>query len=159
MKLTHCLSLAIIAAIFALPAHAQNRAVKLWPQLTPGIYNHANVLAMRCEVAADGLTVTDAAWDTYQVPGCDKRWTVNMDAPMEGPLKNHKFPAEFAGLPINLTVEFYNPAKLWEVKEDYQEIILLGGQQRIGLPQWFHIPTNRLAYDFDEGDWFPSGWT
>lgn len=138
---------------------AQAGAVKLWPQLTPGIFNHANVLAMRCQLAEDGLTVTDAAWDTYQVPGCDKRWTLNMGAPMDVPLKNYRFSPAFAGLPINLTVEFYNPAKPWEVKENYQEIILLGGKQAIGLPDWFAIPTNRLAYDFDEGQWFPSGWS
>src|SRR3974390_2096658 len=51
----------------AVAAGGEPGAVKLWPQLTPGIYNHANVLAMRCEVADDGLTVTDAAWDSYQV--------------------------------------------------------------------------------------------
>ncbi len=139
-------------------ANAQTDPVKLWPKLTAGIYNHANALAMKCFVADDGLTVTDTAWDTYQVPGCSKRWTLNMGAPMDGPLKNFTFPPEFSGLPVNLTVEFYNPAKPWEVKENYQEILLLGGRQRIGLPEWFHIPTNRLAYDFDEGDWFPSGW-
>ncbi|MGE5611116.1 MAG: hypothetical protein ACM359_17835 [Bacillota bacterium] len=158
MKQICWLAIVLLAALVA-PVHAQTRAVKLWPQITPGIYNHANVLAMRCEVADDGLTVTDAAWDSYQVAGCAKRWTVNMGAPMDGPLKNYKFAPEFSGLPINLTVEFYNPAKPWEVKENYQEIILLGGKQRIGLPEWFHIPTNRLAYDFDEGEWFPSGWT
>jgi len=134
-------------------------AVKLWPQLGDGITNHAGRLAMRCVVAGDGLTVTDTAWDSYQVAGCGKRWTFNMGAPMSVPLKNFTFPAAFAGLPINLTVEFYNPAKPWEVRENYQEIILLGGRQRIGLPDWFHVPTNRLAYDFDEGTWFPSGWT
>jgi hypothetical protein len=134
-------------------------ATRLWPQLTPGIYNHANVLVMRCEMAEDGLTVTDTAWDSYQVSGCGKRWTINMGLPMDVPLKNYHFPPQFAGLPINLTVEFYNPAKPWEVKENYQEIILLGGKQRIGLPPWFHVPVNRLAYDFDEGTWFPSGWT
>jgi len=52
---------------------AQSPAVKLWPQITDGIYTPANILAMRCEVAADGLTVTDTAWDTYQVAGCGKR--------------------------------------------------------------------------------------
>ncbi|HEY3267931.1 MAG TPA: hypothetical protein VGM37_13455 [Armatimonadota bacterium] len=134
-------------------------AVVLWPQITNGIYNHDNALAMKCEVAADGLTVTDAAWDTYQVEGCAKRWTVNMGTPMDGPLRNYAFHPEFSGLPVNLTVEFYNPAKPWEVKQSYQEIILLGGKQRIGLPAWFHTPANRLAYDFDEGRWFPSGWT
>ncbi|HPS03573.1 MAG TPA: hypothetical protein PLA90_18725, partial [Candidatus Sumerlaeota bacterium] len=150
----------LILMAFVLPVHAQNRAVKLWPQITDGVYTPANVLAMKCEVAADGLTVTDAAWDTYQVAGCGKRWTLNMGASMEGPLKNYTFPKEFSGLPVNLTVEFYNPAKPWEVKENYQEILLLGGQPPAGLlPEWFHIPTNRLAYDFDEGDWFPSGWT
>ncbi len=148
-----------IAAVFAAQANAQTRPIKLWPQLTPGIHNHAGVLAMECDVENDGLTVTDAAWDTYKVPGCGKRWTVNMGAPMGGPLKRHRFPPEFSGLPVNLTVEFYNPAKPWEVRQSYQEIILLGGKQRIGLPEWFRVPTDRLAYDFDEGNWFPSGWT
>ena len=146
-------------AMLVVSADAQNRAVKLWPQLTPGIYNHANVLAMKCEVADGGMTATDAAWDSYTVAGCAKRWTLNMGAPMSVPLKNYTFNPELAGLPVNLTVEFYNPTKPWEVKENYQEILLLGGKQQAGLPEWFHAPTNRLAYDFDEGDWFPSGWT
>jgi hypothetical protein len=159
MKPTRCLIAGLTTVLFAISADAQTRAVKLWPQITRGVYNHANELAMRCEVADDGLTVTDAAWDTYQVGGCAKRWTLNMGAPMAGPLKNYRCPPEFAGLPVNLTVEFYNPAKPWEVKQNYQEIILLGGKQRIGLPAWFRVPVDRLAYDFDEGDWFPSGWT
>ena len=159
MKQTHWLVAGLTMTLLTLPAEAQTRAVKLWPQLTQGIYNHANVLAMRCEVADDGLTVTDAAWDSYQVAGCAKRWTLDMGTPMDRPLKDYKFSAKFSGLPINLTVEFYNPAKPWEVKENYQEVLRLGGKQSIGLPEWFHTPTNRLAYDFDEGDWFPSGWT
>ncbi len=159
MKQSQWFITALTAIWLALSAEAQNRAVKLWPQLTQGIYTHANVLAMGCEVADDGLTVTDAAWDTYKVAGCAKRWTLNMGAPMDKPLKNYKFATRFSGLPIVLTVEFYNPDKPWEVKEDYQEILLLGGTQNIGLPAWFHTPTNRLAYDFDEGNWFPSGWT
>ena len=158
MNKTHWLTIALAAAVLAGPANAQTRAVKLWPQLTPGIQNHTGALAMKCEVANDGLTVTDTVWDTYKVAGCGKRWTLNMGTPMDGPLRNYTFPPEFSGLPVNLTVEFYNPDRPWEVKENYQEIILLGGKQRIGLPDWFHIPTNRLAYDFDEGEWFPSGW-
>lgn len=154
-----CLFTALTTTVLALSAAAQNRAIKLWPQLTPGIYTHANQLAMKCEIADDGLTVTDAAWDTYRVAGCAKRWTLNMGAPTGQPLRNYKFNPRFSGLPIVLTVEFYNPEKPWEVKENYQEILLLGGRQDIGLPAWFHTPTNRLAYDFDEGDWFPSGWT
>ena len=135
-------------------------AVKIWPQLANGVYNNAHTLAMKCEVGSNGLTVTDALWDIYQVEGCAKRWTFNMGLPMDVPLKYYKFDPKFAGLPINITVEFYNPANPWEVKENYQEIILLGGgKQQIGLPEWFHYPTNRLGYDFDEGDWFPSGWT
>lgn len=156
------ISLTIFCAIGVAIAAKQpisNPAIKLWPQITPGIYNHANILAMKCEVASDGLTVTDNAWDSYQVPGFAKRWTLNMGAPMEVPLENFRFPAEFAGLPIHLTVEFYNAEKPWEVKENYQEILQLGGNSNIGLPDWFHIPTQRLAYDFDEGNWFPSGWT
>ena len=142
----------------AAEAESKALAIKLWPLLTPGIYNHANALAMKCEVAEDGLTVSDAAWDTYQVAGCAKRWTLNMGTPMSVPLKHYKFRPEYSGLPVNITIEFYNPARPWEVKQDYQEIILLGGKARIGLPEWFHTPTNRLGYDFDEGDWFPSGW-
>jgi hypothetical protein len=156
MKPTHWLSV-LLAGVAV--ASAQSNAAKLWPQITTGIRNHAGALAMNCRVASDGLTVTDGAWDTYQVAGCAKRWILNMGAPLDVPLKNFKFRAEFSGLPVNLTVEFYNPAKPWEVKESYQEIILLGGKQRIGLPEWFHTPTNRLAYDFDEGDWFPVRWT
>ena len=159
MRLTHWLAAPLASLTTALLANGQPSPMKLWPQLTPGIYNHANVLAMKCEVAGDGLTVTDMAWDTYQVEGCGKRWTLNMGSPMDAPLKNYKFSSEFSGLPVNLTVEFYNPARPWEVKENYQEILLLGGHQRIGLPEWFHFPTNRLGYDFDEGGWFPSGWT
>jgi hypothetical protein len=83
----------------------------------------------------------------------------NMGLPMDGPLKYYKFDPKFAGLPVCITVEIYNSANQWDVKETYQEILLLGGgKQQIGLPDWFHVPTNRLAYDFDEGDWFPSGW-
>jgi hypothetical protein len=158
MKKTSLYLIVLTAIIFARQGYSQTNAVKLWPQITKGIYNHANVMAMNCVVAEDGLTVTDTAWDTYQVEGCAKRWTLDMGAPMNCPLKSYKFPPEFAGLPVSLTVEFYNPAKPWEVKEDYQEILLLGGKQHIGLPKWFHIPTNRLGYDFDEGNWFPSGW-
>lgn len=114
---------------------------------------------MKCEIAPDGLTVTDAVWDIYKVEGCEKRWTLNMGLPMEGPLKHYKFDPKFAGLPVCITVELYNRDNWWDVKETYQEILLLGGgKQQIGLPDWFHTPTNRLAYDFDEGDWFPSGW-
>jgi hypothetical protein len=152
------LALAVTALLQAVLCGA-GPAVKLWPQLTDGITNHAGRLAMRCVVAEDGLTVTDTAWDEYRVPGCEKRWTFDMGAPMPGPLKNFRFPPQFAGLPVNLTVEFFNPDKPWEVRESYQEIILLGGRPSIGLPEWFHVPTNRLAYDFDEGTWFPSGWT
>jgi hypothetical protein len=159
MRQTSWLVASLAGLILALTTNAQPAAVKLWPQITPGIYNHANALVMKCEVAEDGLTVTDTAWDAYKVGGCSKRWTVNMGSPMKEPLKHFKFSPEFSGLPVNLTVEFYNPAKPWEVKENYQEILLLGGKQRIGLPEWFHIPTNRLGYDFDEGDWFPSHWS
>ena len=47
-------------------------AVKLWPQLTDGTTNHAGTLAMRCEVAKDGLTVTDTAWGMF-IPGSNTR--------------------------------------------------------------------------------------
>lgn len=159
MKRNPWLAALLASLTMALLASGQPSAVKLWPQITPGIFNHANVLAMKCELGDDGLTVTDAAGDTYKVAGCGKRWTLNMGSPMDGPLKSVKFAPELSGLPVNITVEFFNPAKPWEVKENYQEILLLGGKDRIGLPEWFHIPTNRLGYDFDEGSWFPSGWT
>jgi len=159
MNLPSRLAATLASLIMTLLANGQAAAVKLWPQITSGIYNHDNVLAMKCELGRDGLTVTDAAWDTYQVEGCGKRCTLNMGAPMAEPLKGFRFGPEFSGLPVNITVEFFNPAKPWEVKQNYQEILLLGGKQRIGLPDWFHVPTNRLGYDFDEGSWFPSGWT
>lgn len=159
MKQSHSFAALLVGVLLATLANAQSKGVKLWPQITSGIYNQDNVLAMKCELAEDGLTVTDAAWGTYQVAGCGKRWTLNMGAPTDVPLRGYTFSPRFSGLPVNLTVEFYNPDKPWEVKENYQEILLLGGKQGIGLPEWFHMPTNRLAYDFDEGTWFPAGWT
>lgn len=159
MRRIICLAWTVAVFAAASPVQAESACgTKLWPQLASGIFNHANTLVMKCEIAPDGLTVTDALWDIYKVEGCEKRWTLNMGLPMEEPLKYYKFDPKFAGLPVCITVEFYNPAKPWEVKETYQEILLLGGKQQIGLPDWFHVPTNRLAYDFDEGDWFPSGW-
>ena len=92
-----------LTTLLAMSSSAQANAIKLWPQITPGIFNHANVLAMRCEVTEDGLTVTDMVWDTYKVQGCGKRWTLNMGSPMKVPLKNYKFGPEFSGLPVNLT--------------------------------------------------------
>ena len=159
MKIKIVVSVILTVAFFTSMADTQTRGVKLWPQITQGIYNHANSLAMKCMIADDGLTVTDMAWDTYKVAGCAKRWTLNMGMPVNAPLRNYKFDQAFSGLPVTVTVEFYNPAKPWEVKENYQEILLLGGKQTIGLPDWFHVPVNRLAYDFDEGNWFPAGWT
>lgn len=134
-------------------------ALKLFPQITDGIYNQNGALTMKCVIGADGLTVTDEAWDTYAVPGYGKRWTLNMGQPMSGPLKNYRFNPRFSGLPVNITVEFYLAEKPWIVVENYQEIIQLGGKQQIGLPKWFHIPANRLGYDFDEDNWFPRGWS
>lgn len=136
-----------------------NHGVQIWPQLTDGIYNHAGQLTMNCVVADDGLTVSDRAWDSYQVSGYTKRWNVNMGPYHEGPLINYRFPEALSGLPLCVTVEFYHPQVPWEVKETYQEIICLGGKQQIGLPEWFHFPVKRLGYDFDEENWFPSGWT
>ncbi len=75
------------------------------------------------------------------------------------PLKDYKFNSAFAGLPVNFTVELYDPAKPCEVKGDYQEILLLGRRRSISLPGWFHVPTNRLGCEFDEVTWAPSGWT
>ena len=63
MSPSHCLPVLLVATALPAQADAEASAVKLWPQLTPGITHHANRLAMKCEVAADGVTVTDAAWD------------------------------------------------------------------------------------------------
>lgn len=133
--------------------------VKIWPRLTDGVYNHAGQLTMNCAIGEDGLTVSDRAWESYQVSGCAKRWNVNMGPYREGPLTGYRFSEALSGLPLCITVELYNPQVPWEVRETYQEIIRLGGKQRIGLPEWFHFPVDRLGYDFDEGRWFPSGWT
>ena len=58
---------------------------------------------------------------------------------------------------MSVTVEIFDPANPWEVSETYQEILQLGGVAE-DLPEWFQVPQDRLAYDFDEGTWFPSGW-
>ena len=149
----------VVLVVLASSIGAYSNALKLFPQITDGIYNQNGILTMKCVIGKDGLTVTDEAWDTYSVPGYKKRWTLNMGQPMTVPLKNYRFNDKFSGLPVDITVEFYSEEKPWVVVENYQEILQLGGNQQIGLPKWFHIPTNRLGYDFDEGTWFPRGWS
>lgn len=148
----------LAVAGFAQCGEISGRGVKIWPQITDGIRNHAGTQTMNCVIAADGLTVTDKAWESYRPSGLAKRWNFNMGPFIEAPLTNYRFPDEFAGLPLTITVELYNPQNIWDVRENYQEIIRLGGEPRIGLPAWFRFPVNRLGYDFDEGNWFPSGW-
>ncbi|MHB1000613.1 MAG: hypothetical protein ACYC27_15340 [Armatimonadota bacterium] len=139
---------------------AKSSAVKLFPQITDGIRNEKNQLVMNCKVADDGLTVTDTAWDSYRPPsGTGKRWSFNQTPYTETPLVNYKFDKSLSGLQVCINVEIYNLARPWEVTESYQEILQLGGSQKINLPTWFRVPKNRLAYDFHEGKWFPSGWS
>ncbi|MBQ7256830.1 MAG: hypothetical protein IJS60_03970 [Abditibacteriota bacterium] len=132
----------------------------LWPQLTDGIYNQNKVQAMHLVIGEDGLTVTDTCYDTYQVPGCVKRWNIDMGETHTEPLKDYKFDESFAGLPVTITMELYNPEDYWRTVENYQEIIILGGKQNtISFPPWFSIPTDRLAYDFDENPTWPRDFT
>jgi len=135
-------------------------ARKLFPQITDGIYNASGQLVMNCRIAADGLTVTDGAWETYSPPtGKGKRWSFNQTPYSSEPLVNYRFDEAFSGLQVTINVEIFNLAKPWEVSESYQEILQLGGRVRAELPAWFGVPQDRLAYDFDEGTWFPSGWS
>ncbi len=135
-------------------------ARRLFPQVTDGIYSRDGRLVMNCQIAPDGLTVTDRAWFEYAPPeGKAKRWKFNQTPNMDGPLVDYRFNEKLSGLQVAITVEIYNPSRPWEVSETYQEILQLGGRPRIDLPEWFKVPRNRLSYDFDEGDWFPSGWT
>lgn len=135
------------------------KACKLFPVLTDGIYNGDGKLVMNCQIAQDGLTVTDKAWLTYAPEGKGKRWNVNQNPYSDQPLVGYKFDDQFAGLQVNITVEIYNPANIYEVLETYQEILQLGGTPKLDLPEWFHCPQGRLSYDFDEENWFPSGWS
>lgn len=147
-----------------LPAAAGRRDVtpgfKLFPQITDGIYNEQGQLVMNCQLGADGLTVTDQAWSKFVPPkGKAKRWSFNQTPYVNQPLVNFRFDDKFAGLQVNITLEVYDLDNIWHVTQTYQEILQLGGKPRLALPKWFHVPHNRLAYDFDEGTWFPSGWS
>ncbi len=133
---------------------------KLFPQLTDGIYNASGRLVLNCQIAPDGLTVTDTAWFEYRPPeGKGKRWSFNQTPYSHEPLVNYRFDDQFAGLQVTINVEIYNLSNIWEVSESYQEILQLGGEVKADLPDWFKVPQDRLSYDFDEGAWFPSGWT
>ena len=141
-------------------AQTHDRAVaprKLFPQITAGIENAQGQLVMNCQIAPDGLTVTDRAWLTFVPRGKGKRWNFNQTPYTEKPLVNFRFDEKFAGLQVSITVEIFDRAKPWDVSETYQEVLQLGGVPR-DLPEWFKLPQNRLAYDFDEGTWFPAGW-
>jgi len=133
---------------------------KLFPQISEGIVNSEGQTAMDCRVADDGLTVTDLAWQAYAPgEGFGKRWNFNQTPFTDRPLINYRFDDSLAGLQVSIVIEIFNRTKPWEVVETYQEIIQLGGERQLELPQWFHVPQDRLAYDFDEGTWFPSGWS
>ena len=65
---------------------------KLFPQITDGIYNATGDLVMNCQIAPDGLTVTDLAWNTYlPSEGKGKRWKFNQAPNNGGPLINYQF--------------------------------------------------------------------
>jgi hypothetical protein len=133
---------------------------KLFPQLTDGIYNASGRLTMNCQIASDGLTVTDAAWFEYRPPeGKGKRWSFNQTPYTNEPLVNYRFDDAFSGLQVTINVELFSLSNPWEVSESYQEIVQLGGKVKADLPDWFAVPQDRLSYDFDEETRFPAGWT
>ncbi|MBQ0105894.1 MAG: hypothetical protein KBT47_07675 [Armatimonadetes bacterium] len=152
--------LIIALIILSVCVYGAEKGKILWPQITDAIYKSPNEKVMDIEIGEDGLTVTDKCWDTYQRDDCYKRWNIDLGDPMDVPLKNYKFDKSYAGLPVNITVELYSKDNYYNVKETYQEIIILGGKQKeIKFPGWFSVPTNRLAYDFDENKKWPKGWT
>jgi hypothetical protein len=132
----------------------------LFPQITDGITNDAGKLVMNCRIAADGLTVTDTAWDNDPPsPGQGKRWSFNQTPPTETPLRDYRFDASLTGMQVTVTEEIFMRDNPWKVIKSDQEILQLGGTPHAGTPAWFHVPQGRLAYDFDEVTWFPSGWS
>lgn len=159
--MARCLAcmLAVLATQFISLAQAPPSSAKLFPQVTEGIVNADGRLVMNCVIGDDGLTVTDLAWhDFAPPPGKGKRWNFNQTPYTETPLVDFHFDPCLAGLQLCINVEVFDIAKPWEVLETYQEILQLGGTPKLGLPAWFHVPQNRLLYDFHEGTWFPSGW-
>ncbi len=154
------LSLFVETLVAAEDRVVAGEARKLFPQITDGVYNASGKLVMDCRIASDGLTVTDRAWSDFVPPeGKGKRWNFNQTPYSEAPLVDYRFDERFSGLQVNITIEIFDRANPWEVSETYQEVLQLGGTPRLELPEWFHVPQDRLAYDFDEGTWFPSGWT
>ncbi|MBQ7256826.1 MAG: hypothetical protein IJS60_03950 [Abditibacteriota bacterium] len=152
--------LAVLTILIVAMATPYADGIKLWPQITEGITNEKGRQVMNCVIGEDGLTVTDMCWDSYQVPGCFKRWNIDMGEFMSVPLKDYKFDPSFAGLPVTITVEVCETDDHWICKETYQEILILGGKNdTVEFPKWFSIPTDRLAYDFDENPAWPRDWT
>ena len=151
----------LILCLWSIMSFSADKGKVLWPQITDAIYNENGDMVMKLEIGSDGLTVTDKCWDSYMPEGCAKRWNIDMQENMDNvPLKNFKFDKSWAGLPVSITVEIYKKDDYWRTVETYQEILILGGKQTtIEFPKWFSIPTNRLAYDFDENPAWPKDWT
>ena len=160
--------------ILSFSALLNGDGLKLWPQITRGIVNGEGRQAMNLVIGDDGLTVTDTCYDTYQKEGLKKRWNVDMGEYHYTPLKDYKFDKAWAGLPVSITVELYDPKKLGDsvnnkasvidlsadTVETYQEILILGGEQKtVKFPKWFSIPKDRLAYDLDENPAWPRDWS
>ncbi|MHB1461691.1 MAG: hypothetical protein ACYC1M_10460 [Armatimonadota bacterium] len=142
------------------PSQTTVKAAVIWPVLTKGVFNREGKQVMDCQIATDGLTVTDRCWDSYMPPsGMGKRWKFNMVPSTDQPLKNMRFDPSLAGMPVNVVVEIFELAKPWMVSESFQQILLLGGNWKAELPAWFRIPVGQLGPNFYEGNWFPSGWS
>ncbi len=142
------------------PSQTSVKAAVLWPILTKGVINRDGKLVMNCQIASDGLTVTDTQWDIFLPPsGMGKRWKFNMTPDMTVPLKNYKFHPKLAGMPVNIVMEIYRLDQPWVVSENYQQILLLGGKRQCDIPNWFRVPVAQLGPNFLEGNWFPSGWS
>lgn len=142
------------------PAQTAPKPAVIWPILTKGVFNRSGQQVMNCQIAADGLTVTDTQWDIYlPAAGMGKRWKFNMIPSTDKPLKNVRFDSKLAGMPINIVMEIFELGRPWMVTENYQQILLLGGKRQAELPAWFRVPVGRLGPNFTEGNWFPSGWS
>jgi hypothetical protein len=76
-----------------------------------GIYdNGGNLLfwASKLEIANDGLTITDSAWNNYN-PAYTKYWKFNKEAVSNSPLVNYTIPAHYKGCTVEIQIVQIDP--------------------------------------------------
>lgn len=79
---------------------------------------------MQIEQVAD-LTITDTAWENYQMPGHYKRWKLDDIEWQSSPLVNYKFSEAYRNKPVSIEVAVFSMKDYIYPVKIFQQLIFL----------------------------------